>query len=155
MLNPIRYVVTKSDDQTHPFPQKTRLKVLDEASTNSNVFGGVLIGWRGRWKVAAPAWGNAVDLCSGDLFPTAFGIFKMYTSILLLMEEILHQLIWWISHYLQGFIHPRWCRISSINSITLQWQYHHALDAAEIRKARGKTYIWVFPKIGVPQNDGL
>ena len=25
-----------------------------------------------------------------------------------LMEEILHQLIWWISHYLQGFIHPRW-----------------------------------------------
>ena len=23
-----------------------------------------------------------------------------------------------LSHYLQGFIHPRWCRISSINSIT-------------------------------------
>ena len=23
------------------------------------------------------------------------------------------------SHYLRGFIHPRWCRISSINSITL------------------------------------
>ena len=34
------------------------------------------------------------------------------------MEEILHQLIWKISHYLQGFIHPRWCRISSINSFT-------------------------------------
>ena len=37
-----------------------------------------------------------------------------------LMEEILHQLILvgypWLSHYLQGFIHPRWCRISSINS---------------------------------------
>ena len=29
-----------------------------------------------------------------------------------------HQLIWQISHYLQGFIHPRWCRISSINRIT-------------------------------------
>ena len=38
---------------------------------------------------------------------------------LLLMEEILHQLIGSISHYLQGFIHPRWCRISSINSMIL------------------------------------
>ena len=25
-----------------------------------------------------------------------------------------------LSHYLQGFVHPRWCRISSINSST--WQ---------------------------------
>ena len=36
---------------------------------------------------------------------------------ILLMEEILHQLIWYISHYLQGIIHPRWWRISSINNI--------------------------------------
>ena len=36
---------------------------------------------------------------------------------LLLMEEILHQLIDSLSHYLQDFINPRWCRISSINSI--------------------------------------
>ena len=36
--------------------------------------------------------------------------------MLLLMEEILHQLIGSLSHYLQGLIHPRWCRISSINS---------------------------------------
>ena len=34
-----------------------------------------------------------------------------------LMEQILHQLIGSLSHYLQGFIHPRWCRISSINSM--------------------------------------
>ena len=33
------------------------------------------------------------------------------------MEEILHQLIGSSSHYLQGFIHPRWCRIFSINGI--------------------------------------
>ena len=33
------------------------------------------------------------------------------------MAEILHQLIGSLSHYLQGFIHPRWCRISSINSM--------------------------------------
>ena len=36
---------------------------------------------------------------------------------ILLMEEILHQLIGSLSHHLQGLIHPRWCRISSINSI--------------------------------------
>ena len=35
----------------------------------------------------------------------------------LLMEEILHQLVCSFSHCLQGFIHPRWCRISSINSM--------------------------------------
>ena len=36
----------------------------------------------------------------------------------LLMEEILHQLICGLSHYLRGFIHPRARRISSINSIS-------------------------------------
>ena len=39
-------------------------------------------------------------------------------QVLLLMAEILHQLIGSLSHYLQGFIHPRWLfGISSINSI--------------------------------------
>ena len=37
---------------------------------------------------------------------------------LLLMEEILHQLIGSLSHSFQSFRHPRWCRISSINSST-------------------------------------
>ena len=37
--------------------------------------------------------------------------------MVLLMAEILHQLIGSFSHYLQGFIYPRWCRISAINSI--------------------------------------
>jgi len=36
----------------------------------------------------------------------------------LLMEEILPQLISSLSHYLQGFVYPRWCRISSINSMS-------------------------------------
>ena len=47
------------------------------------------------------------------------GAWLSYTStlrVLLLMAEILHQLIGSFSHYLQGFIHPRWCRISAINS---------------------------------------
>ena len=34
------------------------------------------------------------------------------------LKSGVHQLIGSISHYLQGFIHSRWCRISSINSIT-------------------------------------
>ena len=33
------------------------------------------------------------------------------------MEEILHQLIGSLSHYLQDSLHPRWCRIPSINSM--------------------------------------
>ncbi len=41
------------------------------------------------------------------------------TWFILLMAEILHQLIGSLSHYLRGFIHPRWCRISAINSSTI------------------------------------
>ena len=37
--------------------------------------------------------------------------------VILLMAEILHHLIGSFPHYLQGFIHPRWCRISSINGM--------------------------------------
>ena len=39
-----------------------------------------------------------------------------HLSHILLMAEILHQFICSLSHYLEGFIHPRWCRISAINS---------------------------------------
>ena len=44
--------------------------------------------------------------------------YHQLTVYVLLMEEILQQLICSLSHYLQGFIHPRWCRISSINSMS-------------------------------------
>ena len=37
-------------------------------------------------------------------------------DLLLFKAEILHQLIGSLSHYSQGFVHPRWCRISFINS---------------------------------------
>ena len=43
------------------------------------------------------------------------------------MEEILRQLIGSLSHHLQGSIHPRWCRISSINSFV--WIYPPHQDA--------------------------
>ena len=41
---------------------------------------------------------------------------RPYNPYILLMEEILHQSVGSLSHYLQGFIHPRWLFwISSIN----------------------------------------
>ena len=43
----------------------------------------------------------------------------MYT-VILLMEEILHELIGSLYHYLQGFLHPRWCRMSPINSMNMK-----------------------------------
>ena len=48
-----------------------------------------------------------IQLCVHDV--------AVHVDALLLMEEILHQLISSLSHYLQGFLHPRWCRISAIN----------------------------------------
>ena len=46
-----------------------------------------------------------------------------------LMEEILHQRICSLSHYLQYFIDSRWCRISSINSMK-------RIDMEKIQEAR-------------------
>jgi len=48
------------------------------------------------------------------------------------MAEILHQLISNLSQYLQGFIHPRWCRISFINSMfQMAPQKTHPLKSVE------------------------
>ena len=44
-------------------------------------------------------------------------LFINILCVILLMEDILHQLVGSLSHYLQGFVHPRWCRSSSIDSI--------------------------------------
>ena len=57
---------------------------------------------------------NTLKTCWGD---KKSGL--LVFSLLLLMEEILHQLIGSLSHYLQSFVHPRWCKIPSINSSTL------------------------------------
>ena len=42
--------------------------------------------------------------------------FGWKTADILSMVEIPHQLTWQFSQYFQGFIDPRWCRISAINS---------------------------------------
>ena len=66
-------------------------------------------------------------LCSNFILWKTFGWDVMFehrfTTLetnILLMAEILHQLIADLPPYLQGFIHPWWCRISSINSVTKQ-----------------------------------
>ena len=48
-----------------------------------------------------------------------YGKGDVEVGIIMLMAEILHQLICSLSHYLQGFIHAWWCRISAINSCTM------------------------------------
>ena len=65
------------------------------------------------------------------------------------MEEILHQLIGSLSHYLQGFIHPRWCRISSINSISCIFGWNMFF---EIRSLSKSVDIWrncILPQLSI------
>ncbi len=50
------------------------------------------------------------------------------------MEEILHQLIGSLAHYLQGCIHARWWRISSINSMSGTPKYH--LNSLAVSKVK-------------------
>ena len=81
-------------------------------------------------------------------FPTSANNMNKYHLgiFLLLMEEILHQLIDRLSHYLQGFIHPRWLfGISSINSIISSTgrlgQITHGSSKWRIQLSPGKTCI--------------
>ncbi len=59
--------------------------------------------------------------------PSGMGI-PLHKPYILLMAEILHHQGWWLSqlsHYLWGFNHPRWCRISAINSTAYIAEYLH------------------------------
>ena len=69
-----------------------------------NMFNSAVLGpqFMGRWSNLA----------------SRFFLDELKAPTILLMEEILHQLVGSLSHYLQRFIHPRWCRISSISSIS-------------------------------------
>ena len=103
---------------------------------------------------------------------------RVIPLLILLMEEILHQLIWRIYHYLQGFTYLRWCRISSINSIislsftycipsttlpSLVRRYPSRNLAFEMPKSVSFTWkfpgnetMWMFPKmVGFPNNHGV
>ena len=59
-----------------------------------------------------PKMGLVVDM-AWRLVIYCFGLIP---QVLRLMAEILHHRIGSLSHYLQGFIYLRWCRISSTNS---------------------------------------
>ena len=71
---------------------------------------GHLVTWsRGMLKIRKECFFSAkIELCH----------VKGWNHGILLMEEIHHHLIGSSSHYSQGFTHPRWCRVSSINSIS-------------------------------------
>ena len=82
------------------------------------------------WKTcdAEREWQSRFD-------PQSWFWYHIWSCEILLMEEILHQLIGSLSHYFQGFIHPRyprWCRISSINSSSTQ-------DIIPVKLARDVT----------------
>ena len=62
---------------------------------------------------------SAQKECRSFLGDVEFAWIWGYHVMILLMEEFLHQLIIGsLSHYLQGFIHSTWCRISSNNRIS-------------------------------------
>ena len=46
-------------------------------------------------------------------------------GVILLMEEILHQLIGSLSHYLQGFLHSRWCSGAGFLPLTVSIKEFH------------------------------
>ena len=75
---------------------------------------------------------------------------------ILLMEEIPRSPVevGSLSHYLQGFIHPRWCRILSINSSSPE---HQPLAKGEYLKFLNLCFMlnfWAFHKRNVVNNDG-
>ncbi len=77
-----------------------------------------------------------------------------------LMEKILHQLICSLSHYLQGFIHPRWVfGIFSINSIPWSLFYpkkqvkldkNISLPVDQYHGPQDESYnLWPHPSLGL------
>ena len=91
-----------------------------------------------------PSWTELRTLASGKMFQKSN--VSISDDIILLMEEILHQLVCQKSHYLQGFIHPRWCRISSINSIiVIPWQNLVCSDPNDSRKISAIVSVVVLP----------
>ena len=64
-------------------------------------------------------------------------------QMLLLMAEMLHQLIGSLSYYLQGFMHPRWCRISSVNSTVSTFRGQSFWSLPPTLAMNWKTPFWL------------
>ena len=54
----------------------------------------------------------------------------MFKGLIMLMEEVLHQLIGSLSHSFQGFIYTRWCRISEPSTVFLP--YNHIIPVGSM-----------------------
>ena len=70
-------------------------------------------------NIAAIASANRPKSSKGNFIfqPSIFRWELLVSRRVLLMEQILHQMIWKIFHCVKGLIHVKWCRVSSINSI--------------------------------------
>ena len=66
--------------------------------------------------------------------------------IIVLTEEILHQLIDSLTNYLQGSIYARWCRVSSINSMSCHWfcfvNCRHVPFKSPRKMSQGRHTLW-------------
>ena len=59
-----------------------------------------------------------------DFFSYFNEVIRFDLHIILMMEEILHQLVGSLSHHLQGFTNRRWCRISQPSIIPWKSKDH-------------------------------
>ena len=73
-------------------------------------------------------------------FPHAIRNSPAFSMVILLMEEIMHQLIDYLSHNFRGFIHPRDCRFFSINSI--HHLFHLYLGSLDKKPTRAPVIPW-------------
>ena len=68
-------------------------------------------------------------------------MYRLPQNVILLMAEILHQLIGRLSSYLHGFIHPWWCRISTINSIIISNSHKESVTSSGKKPMDGRIQI--------------
>ena len=98
------------------------IEEIQEIKIHYNTWLVHIIYWLHRLYLSKVSWFLSRLTPKSFLFKRRFlGQMREFSPVnhsILLMEGILHQLIWQISHHLQGFIDVGWCRISSINSIT-------------------------------------
>ena len=91
------------------------------------------------WHLGHRRWGEKKLMFFGER--RLIYVIYIY-HIILLMEEIPHQLLGSLSHYLQGFIHSRWCRMSSINSINYICNMHIPRNQMMFVVLIGKGLVW-------------
>ncbi len=111
-------------------------------------------------QVSESVYAMGLGACFGgfdleDPFLGAIGVLLVSGRVvILLMAEILHQLIGSLSHYLQGFVHPRWCRISAINSSLTSLSFFLCTvtffgTRLKIDTLRGRSFFFIEQRLSV------